>query len=39
MASVMGWTTTLWIFAAITAAFFIWELALRPAKGVAVKGA
>ncbi|MGC9134498.1 MFS transporter [Caldisphaera sp.] len=39
MASVMGFTTTLWIFAAITAAFFIWELALRPAKDVPVKGA
>ncbi|MGB9827383.1 MAG: MFS transporter [Thermosphaera sp.] len=39
MASVMGFTTTLWIFAAITAVFFIWELALRPAKDVPVKGA
>jgi type IV secretory pathway TrbD component len=28
MASVMGFTTTLWIFAAITAALFIWELGL-----------
>jgi MFS family permease len=34
MASVkyIGFTTTLWIFAAITAVFFIWELLLRPAK-------
>ncbi|MGC8558793.1 MAG: MFS transporter, partial [Nitrososphaeria archaeon] len=41
MASVsyLGFTTTLWIFAAITAAFFIWELALRPAKDVPVNGA
>lgn len=41
MASVsyLGFTTTLWIFAAITAVFFIWELALRPAKDVPVKGA
>ncbi|MEM3181246.1 MAG: MFS transporter [Candidatus Micrarchaeaceae archaeon] len=32
MASVkyLGFTTTLWIFAAITAIFFVWELALRP---------
>ncbi|MDG7035533.1 MAG: MFS transporter [Nitrososphaerota archaeon] len=36
MASVsyLGFTTTLWIFAAITAVFFIWELLLRPAKAV-----
>ncbi len=41
MASVsyLGFTTTLWIFAAITAVFFIWELALRPAKDVPVNGA
>jgi hypothetical protein len=34
MASVkyIGFTTTLWIFAAVTAVFFIWELLLRPAK-------
>ncbi|MEM0141702.1 MAG: MFS transporter [Thermoplasmatales archaeon] len=34
MASVkyLGFTKTLWIFAAVTAIFFIWELLLRPAK-------
>ncbi|MGC8558971.1 MAG: MFS transporter, partial [Nitrososphaeria archaeon] len=30
-----GFTTTLWIFAVVTGIFFIWELALRPAKDVA----
>ncbi|MEM0155656.1 MAG: MFS transporter [Thermoplasmataceae archaeon] len=36
MASVkyLGFTSTLWIFAGITAIFFIWELLLRPAKTV-----
>ena len=29
-----GFTTTLWIFAVITGIFFVWELALRPAKVV-----
>ncbi|MGC8515907.1 MAG: MFS transporter [Thermoplasmata archaeon] len=28
----LGFTTTLWIFAGITAIFFIWELLLRPSK-------
>lgn len=28
----LGFTTTLWIFAIITAIFFVWELLLRPAK-------
>ncbi|MEM3227214.1 MAG: MFS transporter [Thermoplasmata archaeon] len=28
----LGFTTTLWVFAIITAIFFIWELLLRPAK-------
>jgi Major Facilitator Superfamily. len=32
MASVIGFTSTLWAFAAITAVFFIWEILLRPAK-------
>ena len=27
-----GFTTTLWIFAVVTGIFFLWELALRPAK-------
>ena len=31
----LGFTTTLWIFVAITAIFFMWELLLRPAKVVA----
>ncbi|MEM4778846.1 MAG: MFS transporter [Thermoplasmatales archaeon] len=37
MASVkyLGFTKTLWIFAAVTAIFFIWELLLRPAKVIA----
>ncbi|MEM3941233.1 MAG: MFS transporter [Thermoplasmatales archaeon] len=37
MASVkyLGFTKTLWIFAAVTAVFFIWELLLRPAKVIA----
>jgi len=30
MASVIGFTSTLWAFAAITAVFFIWEILLRP---------
>ncbi|MGC8497310.1 MAG: MFS transporter [Thermoplasmata archaeon] len=28
----LGFTTTLWIFAIITAIFFVWEMLLRPAK-------
>ena len=30
MFSVVGFTTTLWVFAAVTAIFFAWELMLRP---------
>ncbi|MEM0136187.1 MAG: MFS transporter [Thermoplasmatales archaeon] len=39
MASVkyLGFTKTLWIFAAVTAIFFVWELLLRPAKVVATQ--
>ncbi len=33
-----GFTTTPWIFAAITAVFFVWELVLRPAKAVSDQG-
>ena len=29
----LGFTTTLWIFVAITAIFFIWELILKPTPG------
>ncbi len=32
MASVIGFTDTLWIFAAVTGVFFIYELLLRPVK-------
>ncbi|MHB1441049.1 MAG: MFS transporter [Cuniculiplasma sp.] len=28
----IGFTNTLWIFAAVTAVFFLWELLIRPAK-------
>ncbi|MHB8561996.1 MAG: MFS transporter [Thermoplasmataceae archaeon] len=28
----IGFTSTLWIFAAVTAVFFLWELLIRPAK-------